>query len=172
MYLDVSDMYPKMYLGLVWDTCKIHAKYQDTCILLECNRAFKIHLRYIRIHEGYMYPSGYTQDTSRYIRIRILITNPPKLDNKPPRSRVNRPRAQGRGRLNECRDARSRRLVVMRSGQLECWTHRCIHVYMHIIEALVFGVRVLSCVRSFLDHFRRGIFSRPSAGGGLLRARA
>jgi len=34
-----------------------------------------------------MYPSGYTQDTSRYIRIRILITNPPKLDNKPPRSR-------------------------------------------------------------------------------------
>jgi hypothetical protein len=88
MYLDVSDMYPKMYLGLVWDTCKIHAKYQDTCILLECNRAFKIHLRYIRIHEGYMYPSGYTQDTSRYIRIRILITNPPKLDNKPPRSRA------------------------------------------------------------------------------------
>ena len=43
MYLDVSDVYPKMYLGLVWDTCKIHAKYQDTCILLECNRAFKIH---------------------------------------------------------------------------------------------------------------------------------
>jgi hypothetical protein len=79
-----------MYLGLVWDTCKIHAKYQDTCILLECNRAFKIHLRYIRIHEGYMYPSGYTQDTSRYIRIRILITNSPKLDNKPPRSRYQR----------------------------------------------------------------------------------
>jgi hypothetical protein len=73
-----------MYPGLVWDTCKIHAKYQDTCILLECNRAFKIHLRYIRIHERYMYPSGYMQDTSQYIRIRILITNPPKLDNKPP----------------------------------------------------------------------------------------
>jgi hypothetical protein len=86
MYLDVSDVYPKMYPGLVWDTCKIHAKYQDTCILLECNRAFKIHLGYIRIHERYMYPSGYTQDTSQYIRIRILITNPPKLDNKPPRS--------------------------------------------------------------------------------------
>jgi hypothetical protein len=49
-----------MYLGLVRDTCKIHA---DTCILLECNRAFKIHLRYIRIHKGYMYPSGYMQDT-------------------------------------------------------------------------------------------------------------
>jgi len=46
IYPDVSDMYPKMYLGLVWDTCKIHAKNQDTCILLECNRAFKIHLRY------------------------------------------------------------------------------------------------------------------------------
>ena len=84
MYRNVSHVYPKMYLGLVWDTCKIHAKYQDTCILLECNRAFKIHLGYIRIHERYMYPSGYTQDTSQYIRIRILITNPPKLDNKPP----------------------------------------------------------------------------------------
>jgi hypothetical protein len=76
MYPDVSDVYPKMYLGLVWDTCKIHAKCQDTCILLECNRAFKIHLRYIRIHEGYMYPSGYMQDTCRihagYIRIRIV----------------------------------------------------------------------------------------------------
>jgi hypothetical protein len=88
MYLDVSDVYPKMYPGLVWDTCKIHAKYQDTCILLECNRAFKIHLGYIRIHERYMYPSGYTQDTSQYIRIRILITNPPKLDNNPPLTRA------------------------------------------------------------------------------------
>jgi hypothetical protein len=26
MYLDVFDVYPKMYLGLVWDTCKIHAQ--------------------------------------------------------------------------------------------------------------------------------------------------
>ena len=68
-YLDVSDVYPKCILvGLVWDTCKIHVKYQDTCtcILLECNRAFKIHLRYIKIHPGYMYSTGYTHDTSRY----------------------------------------------------------------------------------------------------------
>jgi len=36
-----------------------------------------------------MYPSGYTQDTSQYIRIRILITNPPKLDNKPPLTPLN-----------------------------------------------------------------------------------
>ena len=68
MYLDVSHMYPNMYLGLVRDTCKIHAKYraryQDTCILLECNRAFKIHLKYIRIHKGCMYPSV-LQDTCR-----------------------------------------------------------------------------------------------------------
>ena len=51
MNLDVSDVYPKMYLGLVtciWDSCKIHAKCQDTCILFEENGAFKIHLRYIR----------------------------------------------------------------------------------------------------------------------------
>jgi hypothetical protein len=37
-----------------------------------------------------MYPSGYTQDTSQYIRIRILITTPPKLDNKPPLTRLRR----------------------------------------------------------------------------------
>jgi len=108
-------MYPKMYLGLVWDTCKIHAKYQDTCILLECNRAFKIHLRYIRIHEGYMYPSGYTQDTSRYIRIRILITNPPKLDNKPPRSLV-------------CR------ATVQSAGRLDIVSISCCHTVMHTVE--------------------------------------
>ena len=88
MYLDVSDVYPKMYLGLVWDTCKIHAKCQDTCILLECNRAFKIHLRYIRIHSRYVYPTGYMQDTCRihqntsgYVSDRKLhpktIGNPP-----------------------------------------------------------------------------------------------
>ena len=29
MYPDVSDVYLKMYLGLFWDTCKIHAKCQD-----------------------------------------------------------------------------------------------------------------------------------------------
>ena len=88
MYLDVSDVYPKMYLGLVWDTCKIHAICQDTCILLECNRAFKIHLRYIRIHSRYVYPTGYMQDTCRihqntsgYVSDRKLhpktIGNPP-----------------------------------------------------------------------------------------------
>ena len=77
-----------MYLRLVWDTCKIHAKCQDTCILLECNRAFKIHLRYIRIHSRYVYPTGYMQDTcrihqntSRYVSDRKLhpktIGNPP-----------------------------------------------------------------------------------------------
>ena len=79
MYRDVSDVYPTMYLGLVWDTCEIHAKYQDTCILLEYNRAVKIHFEIhqdtYRIHVSF-------QDTSGYIRIRILITNVPKLDNK------------------------------------------------------------------------------------------
>ncbi len=45
-----------------------------------------------------MYPSGYTQDTSQYIRIRILITNPPTLDNKPPLTRMagHRPPARPR----------------------------------------------------------------------------
>ena len=69
----------QMYLGLVWDTCKIHAKCQDTCILLECNRACKIHLRYIRIHSGYMYPSGYMQDTCRIHKDTYCIGNHPQF---------------------------------------------------------------------------------------------
>ena len=77
-----------MYLGFLWDTCKIHAKCQDTCILLECNRAFKIHLRYIKIHPGYMYSTGYMQDTCRihpdttgYVSDR---KSPPKTIGNPP----------------------------------------------------------------------------------------
>jgi hypothetical protein len=61
---------------------------KDTCILLECNRACKIHLRYIRIHKGYMYPSEYMQDTckihedtSGYVSDRKL---PPKRIGNPP----------------------------------------------------------------------------------------
>ena len=84
-----------MYLGLLWDTCTIHAKYQDTCILFECNKACKIHLRYIRIRQDTCIFSGYIrihQDT-------YPITNVPKLDNKctlpPPPS----PTGGGRGRL-------------------------------------------------------------------------
>jgi hypothetical protein len=53
----------------ILDSFGIRVKYRhnvkDTCILLECNRACNIHLRYIRIHSGYMYPSGYMQDTCR-----------------------------------------------------------------------------------------------------------
>ena len=50
---------------------------------------FKIHLRYIKIHPGYMYSTGYTQDTSRYnrIRIRYAIGNPTPKSRKPHRSR-------------------------------------------------------------------------------------
>ena len=87
--LRVSQTWSQMYLGLVWDTCKIHVKYQDTCtcILLECNRAFKINLRYIKIHPGYMYSTGYMQDTCKihhdttgYVSDR----KSPQNDRKPP----------------------------------------------------------------------------------------
>jgi hypothetical protein len=84
MYFHVSHLYPKMYLGLVRDTCRIHA---DTCILLECNRAFKIHLRYIRIYKGYMYPSGYMQDTCRIHR----NTSGYVSDRNPPPKRIGNP---------------------------------------------------------------------------------
>ena len=98
-----------MYLRLVWDTCKIHPKCQDTCILLEFNRAFKIHLRYTKIHPRYVYSTRYTRDTSGYIRIRILITNPPKLDNKPHRSRDDRRRTRRSRRADAAAASRAAR---------------------------------------------------------------
>jgi hypothetical protein len=78
--------------GIRRDTRKIHAKYQDTCILLECKRACKILLRYIRIHSGYVYltciledtcrtHAGYMQDTSRYVSNRKL--SPKRIGNPP-----------------------------------------------------------------------------------------
>ena len=54
-----------------------------TCILFEYKISCKIRLRYIRIHQD----TCILQDTRRIHQIRILITNPPKLDNNPaPRS--------------------------------------------------------------------------------------
>ena len=67
-----------MYLGLVWDTCKIHVKYQDTCILLECNRACKIRLGYIRIHQD----TCILQDTRKIHQDTYPIGNVPKKDRK------------------------------------------------------------------------------------------
>jgi hypothetical protein len=73
-------MYPMCIPKCILDSFGIRVKYmhnvKDTCILLDCNRTCRIHLRYIRIHSGYMYPAGYMQDTCRihagYIRIRIV----------------------------------------------------------------------------------------------------
>ena len=75
MYLDVSDVYPKMYLGLSFG---IRVKCQDTCILLKCNMACQIHLRYIDPEctlndtvdvtlDAYQDTSGYLTH-SRYMR--------------------------------------------------------------------------------------------------------
>jgi hypothetical protein len=85
MYLDVSDVYPKMYLALVWDTCKIHAKYQDTCWNITGHLRYI--LRYIRIHKGYMYPSEYMQDTCRIHQ----NTSGYVSDRKPPPKRIGNP---------------------------------------------------------------------------------
>ena len=105
-----------MYLGLVWDTCKIHVKYQDTCILLECNRAFKIHLRYIMIHPGYMYSTGYTcKIHAGYIMIQqdtYPIGNPPQNDRNPPAPRVARSPPYS-GRTEHDHDRRRHRCRVL-----------------------------------------------------------
>ena len=71
-----------MYLGLVWDTSKIHAKCQDTCILLECNSACKIRLGYIRIHQD----TCILQDTRKIHQDTYPIGNVPKKDRKCARS--------------------------------------------------------------------------------------
>ena len=96
-------------------SCKIHAKCQDTrtCILLECNRAFKIHLRYIKIHAEYMYSTGYMQDTYRihhdttgYVSDR---KSPPKRIGTPPIPPNAPPRAHPHAHAPECPQPRARK---------------------------------------------------------------
>ena len=80
MYPDVSYVYPECIL----DSFEIRVKYMQN-VKMEFNRACKIRSGYIKIHQD----TCILQDTRRihaYIRIRILITNPPKLDNKPPQT--------------------------------------------------------------------------------------
>ena len=61
--------------GGVKDTrIKDHATLLAVCDALDTSRYIRIRVS-CRIHAG-------------YIRIRILITNPPKFDNKPPRAHV------------------------------------------------------------------------------------
>ena len=85
----------KMYLGLLWDTCtcKVHAKCQDTCILFECNRACKIRLGYIKIHQD----TCILQDTRRIHQDTYPDNNPPQLDNKPPAPRARMKADEGAG---------------------------------------------------------------------------
>ena len=78
LYLDVSLVYLECILMCPVD---IH---QDTCILFECNRACKIHLRYIRMRQDTCILPGYIRIR---IRIRIqqdtyLIGNVPKHNRK------------------------------------------------------------------------------------------
>jgi hypothetical protein len=141
MYLD---MYPVCHQGSAQDTCilmylmcipkcildsfGIRVKYmhnvKDTCILLECNRACN-HLRYIRIHKGYMYPSEYMQDTckihqntSGYISDR---NPPPKRIGNPPAPRADVVAARERpapplGPVLLCQPCGGHPLVVRKSS--------------------------------------------------------
>ena len=68
MYLDISDVYPKMYLGLVWDKFGIRVKYMQNVKIHVFSWNVTEHLRYIfeihqdtlkirvsyRIHAGYI----------------------------------------------------------------------------------------------------------------------
>ena len=87
MYLECivkKDTYPKVrYISMVAkeiDT-NVSLMYLDVswCILMYMNGS---HQDNIKIHAQYI------QDTCKIHRIRILITNPPKFDNKPPVTQV------------------------------------------------------------------------------------
>jgi hypothetical protein len=74
---DVSDVYPKMYLGLVWDTCKNTQGIQDTFKIhqdtyLGIHVSFRIHAGYITIHVQDTYPDNNPPQT-----LKNSITNPP-----------------------------------------------------------------------------------------------
>ena len=106
----MRDMYLKCMQRGTYLRCKIHARYmQDTCILRGDQDTYrihpryikkyivrymylcKIHLRYIRIHKGYMYPPEYMQDTCNIHKDTLGYVS----DRKPPPKRIGNPPAPG-----------------------------------------------------------------------------
>ena len=84
MYRDVSDVYPKCIL----DSFGIRVKHMKNIKIHVFSWNVTEHVRYVWDTSRYIRIRVSCRIHAGYIRIRILITNPPKLDNKPPLSRV------------------------------------------------------------------------------------
>ena len=82
MYPDVSYVYPKCIL----DSFRIRVKYIQNVKIHVFSWNLTAHVRYVWDTSRYIRIRVSCRIHAGYIRIRILITNPPKLDNKPPRS--------------------------------------------------------------------------------------
>ena len=83
MYLDVSYVYPECIL----DSFEIRVKYMQNVKIHVFSWNVTEHVRYVWDTSRYIRIRVSCRIHAGYIRIRILITNPPKFDNKPPRSR-------------------------------------------------------------------------------------
>ena len=95
MYLDVSYVYPECIL----DSFEIRVKYMQNVKIHVFSWNLTEHLRYVWDTSRYIMIRVSCRIHAGYIRIRILITTPPKLDNKPPRSPWSRPQ-RGRRRAS------------------------------------------------------------------------
>ena len=80
MYLDVSYVYPECIL----DSFEIRVKYMQNVKIHVFSWNLTEHVRYVRDTSRYIRIRVSCRIHAGYIRIRILITNPPKLDNNPP----------------------------------------------------------------------------------------
>ena len=84
MYPDVSYVYPKCIL----DSFEKRVKYMQNVKIHVFSWNLTEHLRYVWDTSRYIRIRVSCRIHAGYIRIRILITTPPKLDNKPPRSPI------------------------------------------------------------------------------------
>ena len=80
MYPDVSYVYPKCIL----DSFEIRVKYMQNVKIHVFSWNLTEHVRYVWDTSRYIRIRVSCRIHAGYIRIRILITTPPKLDNKPP----------------------------------------------------------------------------------------
>ena len=84
MYPDVSYVYPECIL----DSFEIRVKYMQNVKIHVFSWNLTEHVRYVWDTSRYIRIRVSCRIHAGYIRIRILITNPPKLDNKPPRTQL------------------------------------------------------------------------------------
>ena len=84
MYPDVS----YVYLACILNSFQIRVKYMQNVKIHVFSWNLTEHVRYVWDTSRYIRIRVSCRIHAGYIRIRILITNPPKLDNNPPLTHV------------------------------------------------------------------------------------